>query len=82
MIFIDDTTAVMAGYMTQVDSGSVFGDVPVGTEIWFKVRDNGEGVKSFPDQFSDYWGFGYYYCGDWPGGPMFDIEHGNIQVKL
>ena len=80
LIFVDDNTAVMAGYMTQVASGSVFGDIPVGTEIWFKVRDNGEGKASI-DQFSDYWGFGYYYCGDWPGAPMDNIVNGNIQVN-
>jgi hypothetical protein len=80
LIFVDDNTAVMAGYMTQVASGSVFGDIPVGTEIWFKVRDNGEG-KAFIDQFSDYWGFGFYYCGDWPDAPMDNIVNGNIQVK-
>ena len=74
--------ATMSGVVTHSD---IPGYQP-GRLFWFRVVDNGEGNNSPADQFSDVWGL--------PEGisipcteslpinfDMFDIEHGNVQVK-
>ena len=80
MVFLDDKTAIMYGTITKIVPG-VFDWFEVGDSIWFKVRDNGEGGNSEPDQFSDYMLFKGFYCGDIPGDYMTDIVSGSIQVK-
>jgi len=73
----DGKTAAMGGVVTNVNANNPFG-VTVGTKIWFRVRDNGEGANAAPDEFSDYYIF--EYCGDLNIG-MFETVAGNIQVK-
>jgi len=79
---IDGNQATMSGVVTHSD----IPDYQAGRLFWFRVVDNGEGNNSSADQFSDVWGLpeGYsLHCAE--SLPfefdMFDIEHGNIQVK-
>jgi len=81
MEFVDDKTAYMYGTFTQIVPG-VFAWAEVGDSMLFKVRDNGEGGNSEPDQYSDYFLWPReYYCEDIPEYYMMDIVNGNIQVK-
>jgi hypothetical protein len=72
--------ATMSGVATHSDIPGY----PPGSIFWFRVVDNGEGNNSSADQFSDVWGLrNNIPCTDdlsWPYD-MFDIEHGNVQVK-
>lgn len=76
-ILPDGKTAIMSGEITQVE-GTCFGST-VGSPIWFKVQDNGEGSKAAPDGFTDYY-FGLSGCTDY-GLALHPIIGGNIQVK-
>ena len=76
-ILADGKTALMSGVITQVDGGC-FGAV-VGSTIWFKVKDNGEGSNAANDRFTDYY-FGISGCVNY-GGTLHQIVNGNIQVK-
>jgi hypothetical protein len=73
--------ATMSGVATHSDIPGY----PPGSIFWFRVVDNGEGNNSPADQFSDVWGLrNSIPCTDdlsW-SYDMFDIEHGNVQVKL
>jgi hypothetical protein len=77
---IEDNQATISGFATHSDIEGY----PPGSLFWFRVVDNGEGNNSDPDQFSDVWGVSEGHpCTDnlpWPYD-MFDIEHGNVQVK-
>jgi len=78
-MIIDGNTATMSGHITK--------DEPqyVGSKIWFRVVDNGEGNNSNPDELSDFW--------YWPSSAenvdctiidyqrIYAIDSGNIQVK-
>ncbi len=76
--FLDDKTAIMSGIITQVNKDDdSWPGAQVGTSIWFKVVDNGEGNI---DQFSDYY-IGKGDCIDY-AFPLVDITNGNIQVKI
>jgi hypothetical protein len=79
--FLDDKTAVLSGTITKVVKGDdgTFSNYEIGSSVWFKVIDNGEGKKSAPDQFSDYYG-GVGGCFPYNVG-MRGIETGNIQIK-
>lgn len=80
LTFIDDNTVVLTGTITKVKKND--GQWPgaeIGNQIWFKVRDNGEGSKSSPDQFSDYY-LSSAGCTNFNVG-LNDITNGNIQVK-
>lgn len=74
--FLDDKTAILSGTITKIGGENNY---VVGTSIWFKVIDNGEGSKNGTDQFSDYYiGAG----GCYPYNVrMRNIESGNIQIK-
>jgi hypothetical protein len=79
---IEGNQATMSGVVTHSD---IPGYQP-GRLFWFRVVDNGEGNNSAADQFSDVWGLPEGYslpCTEsLPFNfDMFDIEHGNIQVK-
>ncbi|MEJ2193432.1 MAG: hypothetical protein P8X73_01065 [Ignavibacteriaceae bacterium] len=79
---IDGNQATMSGVVTHSD---IPGYQP-GRLFWFRVVDNGEGNNSAADQFSDVWGLPEGYslpCTEsLPFNfDMFEIEHGNIQVK-
>lgn len=79
-IMPDGKTAYMTGVVTKkVGDGFPPGAYEVGSPIWFKVVDNGEGNTSATDQFTDYYNFGN--CVDRPNRPLQDILNGNIQVK-
>ena len=74
--------ATMSGVATHSDIEGY----PPGSLFWFRVVDNGEGNNSDPDQFSDVWGVpeGYPCTESLESHPLyeiFDIEHGNVQVK-
>jgi hypothetical protein len=74
----DGKTAFMTGVVTQVNADNPFGIV-VGTPIWFKVQDNGEGSKAAEDLFSDYY-FGVGTCANFTPA-LRPILNGNFQVK-
>ncbi len=78
VVLADGKTAAMRGVVTRVNANNPFG-VVVGTVIWFKVQDNGEGSNAAADQFSDYYP-GFDLCGN-AQVDMFEIVAGNIQVK-
>jgi hypothetical protein len=76
----DGKTAIMSGVVTQKVGDGFPGYAEVGSTVWFKVVDNGEGAKSDLDQFSDYT--------EGPGDcsvnqlvRLYQIVNGNIQVK-
>ena len=77
---IEGNQATISGFATHSDIEGY----PPSSLFWFRVVDNGEGNNSDPDQFSDVWGVSEGHpCTDnlpWPYD-MFDIEHGNVQVK-
>jgi len=78
-MIIGGNTATMSGHITK--------DEPeyVGSKIWFRVVDNGEGNNSKPDELSDFW--------YWPSSTenvdctiidykrIYAIDFGNIQLK-
>jgi hypothetical protein len=77
---VDGTLAVMSGVITRDNQ---FPE-NVGQLCWFKVRDNGEGNNSDPDQIT------LFFSGTDPlvfdcainyGNLMYDIEGGNVQVR-
>ena len=69
--------AWFAGTTTQSDRP---GQIGVGRR--FRVVDNGEGGSSVADQFSlAHPGSAQVWCDSAPEADVFDIEHGNIQVR-
>jgi hypothetical protein len=77
-ILPDGKTAVMSGVVTQINADNPFG-LTVGTPVWFKVQDGGEGANADADKFTDYY-FGLTGCVDY-GGALRPTLNGNIQVK-
>jgi len=79
----------VGGNITQIHSGDPADQALVGTEVWWRVIDNGQGAGALPDQTtslllarrggtitSESW------CRDQPPlAPARDVLHGNIQVK-
>ena len=79
--FLDDHTAYMTGVVTQ-KIGEVFpGEYEVGMPVWFKVRDNGEGITGTPDEFTDYYSLQGIECVNYEQASMHPIISGNIQVR-
>jgi hypothetical protein len=75
------TEAIVTAQVTRVNDGNPYGIV-VGTFLTFKVKDNGEGSKAAPDQFTDAYPMSYQRdCNASFNIPYQDIESGNIQVK-
>ena len=78
---VDGTLAVMSGVITRDNQ------VPenVGLLCWFKVRDNGEGNNSDPDQITVLYAGtdpAVYDCAiNYVDEAMYDIECGNVQVR-
>ena len=75
--------AWLGGFKTLSTTGNV--DPPNNGVIW-RVIDNGQGRRAPPDQMSGQ-GVGRSpeavasYCTDTPGGNVFDLTAGNIQVR-
>ena len=96
-LVIDGDEAILGGALTQVRIGPDAPDIftfEVGSRFWFRVRDNGEGERSSPDEFTDWypdfpqWDDPVTICEPYPYAstpewtPAFGpIENGNIQVK-
>ena len=81
LTFLDDYTAFMTGVVTQ-KIGEVFpGEYEVGMPVWFKVRDNGEGNNSSPDEFTDYYSLQGIECVNYEQASIHPIISGNIQVR-
>ncbi len=92
---ITGNEAIAGGVVTQsrVDPSFPF-PIPVGTRIWFRVRDNGEGANAPPDEFTDWFfgapelGFTLTVCAPnvFEEFPEFipgyaPLANGNVQVK-
>jgi hypothetical protein len=81
LTFIDDKTAYMTGVVThKVGEGSP-GQYEVGMPVWFKVRDNGEGDNSNPDEFTDYYSLDGIQCVNYEQASIHPVINGNIQVR-
>ncbi|MBC7382717.1 MAG: hypothetical protein H7296_06930 [Bacteroidia bacterium] len=78
-ILPDGKTAILTGIVTQKNGEGFPGSYDVGSPIWFKVVDNGEGAKSAEDEFTDYYSSGAP-CNNF-NVPIYTILSGNIQVK-
>ena len=74
----DGKTAILSGVITKVNEDNPFG-VVVGSPIWFKVHDGGEGANSTGDLFTDYY-FGLGNCANF-NLALRPTTNGNIQVK-
>ncbi len=78
-ILADGKTAIVKGVVTQKVGEGFPGGYEVGSQVWFKVVDNGEGANSSGDQFTD------YYSSNAPCSnfnvAIYTILNGNIQVK-
>lgn len=78
-ILPDGKTAILQGIVTQTIEND-FG-IEVGSLIYFKVRDNGEGSNADPDQFSDYFApTANFNCTNL-NVALNPISGGNIQVR-
>lgn len=78
-ILPDGKTAIMSGVITHRTGDGFPGAYQIGSRVWFKVIDNGQGNNSAADQFSDYYSSSAP-CTDF-NQPMYDIVNGNVQVK-
>jgi len=79
-MIIDGNTATMSGYITKDEPAYI------GSPIWFKVVDNGEGNNSNPDEMSLMWYWGPESpnskdCNSFVSDEIYAIDSGNIQVK-
>jgi hypothetical protein len=78
-LVVDGNTAYVGAIITHSNVGNVVGQ----TRVW-RVRDNGEGSQSAPDQISGLIPTGLppgeQFCRTRPQIPLFQIEAGNIQV--
>lgn len=73
--------AIVTAQVTRVNEDNEF-LLEVGTFITFKVKDNGEGANSPPDQFTDAYPLPYQRDCNLPFNiALQDILSGNIQVK-
>ncbi|MBD0293782.1 MAG: hypothetical protein ICV84_01070 [Flavisolibacter sp.] len=79
MFLVDSKTAVSSGTITKISS-TQFPWFVIGDPIWFKIRDNGEGITDLPDEFTDYY-FGTSGCTDYGFSLLQPIENGDIQIK-
>jgi hypothetical protein len=79
-ITIVGNEAWLGGYATS----GAYSDPPNG--VAWRVKDNGEGKRSGPDQISLQYvattaDYPFSYCARTPGHALSDIEAGNIQIK-
>ena len=74
---IGGNEAFMTGEVTQVAEDNPLG-IQIGDRVYLKVRDNGEGAKSPPDEFTDVF-VTSLPCMDFLL-PFTPVERGNIQV--
>ena len=68
----------MSGTLTKYEGLPV----PPGTDIWFRVADNGEGSKSNADEISGYWAEDFKLdCNIIYDDGLYEIHGGNIHVN-
>jgi hypothetical protein len=93
-LVINGNEAIIGGANTQARMGpdATF-PLDVGWRVWAKVRDNGEGSNSLPDEFTDVMTWypdeatvtacGPYPFEEWPDWvpDLVPIKNGNVQVK-
>ena len=79
----DGKTAIMSGVVTHVVGDGYLGfGVKVGTPIWLKVEDNGQGANVVKDRFTDFYFLDTpLLCNEDLGISLAPILNGNIQVK-
>jgi hypothetical protein len=95
-LVVDGNEAILGGVLTKVSTGAYtpgwFTGEP-GTRFWLKVRDNGEGSKAPPDEWTDWYPdlplFGLQvtvcepntFVGGSGAAPLQESQGANIQVK-